>query len=122
MTPSSITFLTVAVVVAIALIWVLRSGRIREKYVGLWIIIGLATIVLALWPGLLTGLTGLLGFVLPANLLFFVAILLLMGVCLHLSYEASKLEEETRMLAEEITLLNARLDKLQGRLEETDQP
>lgn len=114
MSPSTLTFLAVALTVAIALAWILRSGRIREKYVALWIIIGLGTIVLALWPGLLNGLTTWFGFVLPANLLFFLAILLLLGVCLHLSYEASKLEEETRVLAEEVALLNARVDALQG--------
>lgn len=113
MMPISVTFLTVAAVVVVVLFVILRSGKIREKYVALWGIIGLATVVLALWPGLLGTLSRFLGFQLPVNLLFFVAILLLLGVCLHLSYEASKLEDETRTLAEEVTLLSERLERLE---------
>lgn len=114
MTPLSVTFLVVAAVVVVSLFTILRSGRIREKYVGLWGVIGLATVVLALWPGLLNGLSQVLGFQLPVNLLFFMAILLLLGVCLHLSYEASQLEDETRNLAEEVALLSERITQLEA--------
>lgn len=111
---ATITFLLVGVLFVIVLFWVLRSGRIREKYVALWGLVGVAGVALSIWPGLLDGATRLLGFQLPANLLFFLAILLLLGVCLHLSVESSKLEEETRVLAEEVTLLHARIDALRN--------
>jgi hypothetical protein len=42
--------------------------------------------------------------------LFFLTLLLLLGVALHLSLEVSKLEDESRSLAEEVALLHARLD------------
>ncbi len=106
---TTVTFLIVAALVVVALFWILRSGAMRVKYATLWLTVGLATIVLAIWPDLLVSLARVLGFQLPANLLFFLAILLILGVCLHLSLEASQLEDETRTLAEEVAMLNARL-------------
>lgn len=112
MIPSSVTFLVVAVLVVVVLFVILRSGRIREKYVALWGIVGVAAVIVAVSPGLLYQLSQVLGFQLPVNLLFFGAILLLMGVCLHLSYEASKLEDETRTLSEEVAMLNEQVRRL----------
>lgn len=112
MTPASVTFLVVGALVVLVMFRVLRSGRLREKYAALWLVVGVAGVLVAVWPDLLTSLTRVLGFQLPANLLFFLTLLLLLGVCLHLSLEASNLESETRTLAEEVALLHARLDEL----------
>lgn len=104
-----------AAVVAVAtLVLLMRGGRLREKYAGLWLVVGGATIVIALWPGLLGAAARLTGVVLPSNLVFFMALVLLVGVCLHLSLEVSRLEDETRILAEEIAIANLRLDRLQA--------
>ena len=110
-----LVFLAVAVVVGIVLFRLLRAGRIREKYSALWIIVGAGVVVLAVWPGLLNFLAEAIGVALPVNLLFFLAILMLLGVTLHLSLEVSKLEDETRTLSEEVTLLDERLRRLEGR-------
>lgn len=104
-----IVSLTVAAAVGLTLLWVLRTGRLREKYVALWIIIGVGIIALSVWPGLLDWASLHLGIQVPSNLLFFLAILLLVGVTLHLSLEASSLEDETRKLAEEVAIINATL-------------
>lgn len=97
--------LVIVGVVLVALFRVLRSGHIREKYAALWILVGAAVIVLAVFPDLLAMLARLTGVQVASNLLFFLAILLLLGVSLHLSLEASKLEDEVRVLAEEVALL-----------------
>ena len=100
-----ITSLITAGVALFVLVRVLRSGRLREKYAALWIITGIAVLVLALVPGLLPVLAQLLGVQLGSNLLFFLAILLLLGVSMHLSLEASRLEDRVRVLAEEVAML-----------------
>jgi len=92
----------------------LRRRQLREKYVLVWVMFSVAIIVLAVWPGLLDALADALNVVDPVNLLLFGAVTALLLVCLHLSWESSRLEEETRTLAEDIALL--RLDVEQGRL------
>lgn len=47
----------------------------------------------------------------PANLLFFLASMVLMVVNVQLSMEIGRLEERTRTLAEEVALLRADLDE-----------
>lgn len=83
----------------------LRRKRLREKFAVLWLVIGLATIVLAGFPQLLEFASSSVGVKVPANLLFTMAIILLMGVCLHLSLTLTKVEDQTRVLAEEVALL-----------------
>jgi hypothetical protein len=85
----------------------LRRQKLREKYAVLWIIIGLGTLLLAAFPGLLELASTLVGIQVPANLLFIMTLVLLVGVCLHLSQEQSQAEDEVRILAEEVAILRS---------------
>lgn len=105
---------TLAALVIALLLWVLRKGAMREKYAALWLVVGVAIVVLALWPGLLASMAQLLGFQVGSNLLFFLGILLLLAVCLHLSLEVSALEDEARVLAEEVSMLWLALEERTG--------
>ena len=107
-------FLVMAVITIAFLFNLVRSRRLREKYVALWMVVGLATIVLVLFPGLLASLARLVGVAVPSNLLFFLAILLLLGVCLQLSLEISLAEEKSRTLAEHVAILNLQMRELTG--------
>ena len=89
----------------VVLFEMLRRQRLREKYAVIWVVVVGATLTLAIFPGLLTWAADLLGVQVPANLLFFGAIMLLLVISIQLSYEIGRLEERTRTLAEEVALL-----------------
>jgi hypothetical protein len=103
-----------AFILALAIVGVvfemLRRKKLREKYAALWLFVGIGTLVLAAFPRLLTIVTEFSGVQLPSNLLFIISILLLLGVCLHLSWEISVVEDETRTLAEEVAILRALIE------------
>lgn len=103
-----------ALIVIVIVLWMLLTRRLREKYAALWLVIALVVLILGLFPQLLLGLTDLLGVVVPANLLFALSIVLLIGVALHLSWELSLVEDETRRLAEEVAILRAQYESLCG--------
>lgn len=105
-----------AVIILAVVMWMLLTRRLREKYAVLWLIIGVAVLVLGLFPQLLLDLTDIFGVQVPANLLFALAIVLLLGVALHLSWELSQAEEEIRRSAEEHAILRAQHDSLERRL------
>ena len=107
-------FLVMAVITIAFLFNLVRSRRLREEDVALWMGVGVATNVLALFPGLLASLARLVGVAVPSNLLFFLAILLLLGVCLQLSLEISLAEEKSRTLAEHVAILNLQMRELTG--------
>jgi hypothetical protein len=90
----------------------LRRRQLSEKYAALWLVVGVLLLVLTIFPGLLAAVTHALGFAVPSNLLFFVGIVFLVGVCLHLSWELSRLENETRKLAEDLGILRLELREL----------
>ncbi len=88
----------------------LRRRRLREKYAVFWVVVAMATLVIAIFPATLTTAARLVGVEVPANLLFFGASMLLLGVSIHQSYEMGRLEERTRTLAEEIGLLRLEIE------------
>jgi hypothetical protein len=90
----------------------LRRKKLREKYAIWWLVVGVATLVLAAFPQLLVVVAQLVGVQLPSNLLFILSILMLLGVCLHLSWEISIVEEETRALAEEVAILRIQIERI----------
>ncbi|WP_237563401.1 DUF2304 domain-containing protein [Arthrobacter sp. H-02-3] len=105
-------FLLALAIVALV-IEMLRRKKLREKYAVLWLVVGVATLVLAAFPRLLNIVAEFVGVQIPSNLLFAMSILMLLGVCLHLSWEISVVEDETRTLAEEVAILRTQLESLE---------
>jgi hypothetical protein len=105
-----------ALVVLAIIVTLLLRRQLREKYALLWLLIGLATLALAVFPDLLVWLAGALGVAVPSNLLFALALALLVGVTLHLSWELSTAEEEIRRVAEDVAILRADVEILNARL------
>ncbi|WP_298743324.1 DUF2304 domain-containing protein [uncultured Microbacterium sp.] len=115
-----ISGILLAVLMLAVVMWLLLTRRLREKYAVLWLVIGVVVLILGLFPQLLLGLTSIFGVQVPANLLFALAIVLLLGVTLHLSWELSQAEDEIRRTAEESAILRAQLDRLQERVDRWD--
>jgi hypothetical protein len=102
------------VIVVIAVFVLLRRRRLREKYAGIWIAVSIGVVVLAAFPELAFWLAALVRVHTPANLLFALAIAVLLIVCVQLSTEVSALEEETRTIAEELALLRLEVQSLRA--------
>ena len=104
--------LLTAVGITIFIVELLRRRILREKYAVLWLLVCAGLLLFSIFPGLLTRLANLLGFEVPANLLFVISVVLLLVVSVQLSYEVSRVEARTRRLAEELALLRKRVDDL----------
>ncbi|MEO3939144.1 DUF2304 domain-containing protein [Dermatophilaceae bacterium Soc4.6] len=101
----------VCVVLLVTLAWLLRSQRLREKYSVIWVVLVLGLVFLGFVPQVTQGLTRLTGVTTPINLVFILASLALLVVCIQLSLELSRLEETTRTVAEEVALLRLDVDQ-----------
>jgi hypothetical protein len=88
----------------------MRRHRLREKYAVFWAIVALFTLLIAVFPGLLVWTAEVVGVQVPANLLFFVASMVLLVVSIQHSYEMGRMEDRTRTLAEEIALVRMELE------------
>ncbi len=82
-----------------------RRRHLHPKYAMLWLSVGLVIAVFAISPALFNRGAHALGVISPPALLTVLASLFLLIVCVYLSWEVGRLEDKTRVLAEEIALL-----------------
>ncbi len=115
MDTSHIIGIVSALVVLLFVLEMLRRGILREKFAVLWLLLSSVLLLLAIFPQILGTISSFLGIALPANLLFTLAAITLLLVCVQLSHEISRLETRTRRLAEELALLR---EKIENREEE----
>lgn len=90
----------------------LRRRQLQGKYALLWTGLAIVLGVLGLFPGLLNGVSEVVGIYYPPALFLLVACGFLFVVVIQFSWELSRLTERSRRLAEEIALLRAEVVRL----------
>ena len=108
-----VALLVVASVVQLGVL--VRQRRLRAKYLLLWGGASVLLVPVVAAPDVLDRAVRDLGVSYPPAAYLVVAAAFLYGVCMHFSWELSRLEERSRDLAEEVALLQARLDRLDDR-------
>ena len=104
-TRAHIVVIAVVLIGAWFLLRLLRRRQLRGKYTLLWMFVGVVVLALAVFPTLLDHTANVLGIYSGPNLLFLLSIAFLLLVCIYFSWELSRLEERTRVLAEEVAIL-----------------
>lgn len=87
-----------------------RRSQLQSKYTVLWLAASSVIVVLVAFPSLLERLSRLLGIYYPPATFLAIAVGVLFLIVVQFSWELSRAEERTRILAEEIALLRARID------------
>lgn len=91
----------------------LRHRRLSAKYAILWLALGTAGLAVAIFPGLVDAVSRWLGIPYGGTTAFLGAITVLVLLCMHYSWELSRLEEHSRKLAQEVALLRQRCTDLE---------
>ncbi|MST50061.1 DUF2304 domain-containing protein [Mobiluncus porci] len=91
----------------------MRNSRMKEKYAIVWVLIGVVVLVVSLFPDTLTWAARLIGVVVPLNLGFFLSGVVLLLISLQFSIDLSRVDEEKRVLAENLALLETRVAELE---------
>jgi hypothetical protein len=104
-TRAHVMVIIVCLIAAGFLLRLLRRRQLRGKYTLLWILTGLVVLAIATFPGAVDRVSRGLNIYSPPNALFLLAIGFLLVVCVYFSYELTRLEERTRVLAEELAIL-----------------
>lgn len=95
--------------VLVVILELLRRRQLREKYAMLWLAVAILVIPASLVPRLADTTAQAIGIASGVSLVLFLAILFLLFVTIHLSWEVSQLEEETRTLAEQLAILRTEI-------------
>lgn len=108
---------TIAAIIQLSL-----RRQLREKYALVWLTVGVVTAVFAISPGLFNHLAHSIGVKNPPDLLTVLASLFLLVVCVQFSWELGRMEDKSRLLAEEVALLRNELERLRKKQESSPRP
>jgi hypothetical protein len=100
-----------AAILLLAILELVRRRRLLERYALVWLGSGLVLLALAVWRGALTDLAKALGVTYPPNALFVVAFGFVLVLLLHFSLAVSRLTDQSKVLAQRLALLEARVRK-----------
>lgn len=90
----------------------LRRRRLIERYALLWLFSSLVLLVLSIWTGLLEIISKAVGIIYPPNALFAIAFAFVLLLLLHFSLAISRLSGETKVLAQKVARLDAKVRDL----------
>ncbi len=89
----------------------LRRSQLAARYALLWLSIGVVLLILASFPGALDRVSVWLGISYGPATFFLGAITVLFIIVVQFSWELSRMEQRTQILAEEMALLRADTEK-----------
>ncbi len=84
-----------------------RRNQLPSRYALLWLSIGVVIAFLAIFPRVLDRVSTWLGIAYAPGTFFLGAITLLLLIVVHFSWELSRLDARTRVLAEDLAVLRA---------------
>lgn len=103
---------------AMAILNLVRQNKLTMKYALLWLGLSLLTIIALIWPGLINALSSLLGFVSMSNMVFLIAIFVLILICVSLSVIVSNQTKKIILLIQEVSLLKSKYEQKGNKNEE----
>ena len=104
--------LVFSVLVLVVIFLRLRNARMQERYATWWVVIALFVLAVSVFPSLLSWLAGVFGIVVPLNLAFFLAGVVLLLMSLQFSVDLSHASDQQRRLVEEVALLRLQIETL----------
>lgn len=110
--------LFIGIIMALAFIYVctaIRRKVIDIRHALVWLTVCVLLLILDIFPVLLEWISGLLGFALPVNLLFFLGFLLSIIIIFGLSAKVSKLNEQVKQMTQDLALLREEMEDRTGK-------
>ena len=85
-----------------------RRRRLLERYSLLWLLAGGVLLCLSIWGSLLEVVADAIGISYPPSALFVIAFAFILVLLLHFSVAVSKLADQSKVLAQRVSLLEER--------------
>lgn len=117
MSPSYVLGLVFALVILVTVFVKMRNSGLKERYGLWWYVIAFFTLILSVFPSILRWTALRTGVVVPLNLGFFVAGVVLLLLSLRFSVDLSRSDEDRRRLTEEAAILRLQVEDLQRRVD-----
>ncbi|MHB8125724.1 MAG: DUF2304 domain-containing protein [Desulfitobacteriaceae bacterium] len=93
-----------------------RRRRMALEYSLIWIVAGLAMVILALWKNGVEYLAMVMGIYYAPSAIFVIFGIIVLTICIHFSLVISKLSFSNRVLVQRLALLENEVGKLEKKL------
>lgn len=107
-----ISVIAFCILLAIYVIRLVIRKRLRLKYSLMWLTLSLLALICAIFPQPIYQFAHILGFAVPSNMVFFLAIFFLLALCLSLTVIVSWQARDIRQLIQEIAVINNELEHM----------
>ncbi len=104
----------IGIIMVLAFLYVCTAIKRRVidiRHALVWLVVCILLLILDIFPSLLEGISRLLGFALPVNMLFFLGFLLAIVIIFGLSAKVSKLNEQVKQMTQDLALLKNELEE-----------
>ena len=106
--------LVVSVGFLVAVLNLVRRGRLKEEYTPIWTVVALGLIGVSIWFDAVRMLTRAVGAWTVSSTLFFFGEIFLLVLCLNYAVRLSGLSTQVKLLTQEVSLLRAELARAGG--------
>lgn len=96
----------------------IKKDNISIKYSLIWLASCFLMIVAILIPNFLESMSNFLGFELVSNMIFMIAIIILLAISFSFTIIVSRQTQKIRLLVQEVSLLKSKLENLEKRNKE----
>lgn len=111
---AQIIAVVITVLVLLFVIELVRRRRLVERYALMWMAAATVMVVLATWTSALDWIAESLGIASPPNALFLLGLVAIFALLLNFSVAISRLSEETKILAQTVSRLDAENREIRG--------
>jgi tellurite resistance protein TehA-like permease len=104
--------LTCSLLLVSVVLWLVYRRGLREEYTPIWMGVAFALVLVSVRLDWLYALTRAIGAWTPSSLIFFLGEVFLVVICLNYAVRLSRTGVEIKNLAQEVSLLRARLERV----------
>lgn len=106
------------IIVLLYIFFIMKSVKRKNMRIGyliFWSITGVLLIIALLIPNLVENISHIIGFEMPINMIFCVAIFIILYLIFDLTTLISKTQNENVMLIQEISILKRKIEELDNK-------
>lgn len=104
----------------VAILALIRTRRLQERYAILWLLAASGVVVFGLWVDALKFLADMLGIAYPPSALFFITAVFAVAVLLHTAVVITRLSSQNQTLAQRLAMTEERLRRIEAAMAERD--
>ena len=108
-----IVLIVTTIIYLLYIIKSVKSKKLQLSFSIFWIIMGIIMIVAAVFPHIIDAVSDFLGFEITSNMVFFIAIFIIVYLIFNLTVKISKENDKNRELIQEVSMLKRKVEKLE---------